>query len=81
MDNKEKQIYDEVIQELKSKGLKHNDKYDIVGVGDVVEEVLTKFGVTEERFKSFFSLKECNCTERKKWLNGLFSWRKLKKQS
>jgi hypothetical protein len=79
MDYNEKQIYDEVIQELESKGIKPSDDYEVVGVGDVVESVLTKFGITEERFKSWFNLKECNCTKRKKWLNGLFSWRIKKK--
>jgi len=48
---------------------------DEKGLGDVVEEVLQKFGITEERFKEWFNLKECGCTERKKWLNGLFSWK------
>jgi len=69
-----------VIDELKAKGINFNaSESDIVGLGDVVESVLTKFGITQERFKSWFNLKECNCTERKKWLNNLFSW-KVKKQ-
>ena len=42
---------------------------------EVVEDVLKKFGVTEDRFKLWFNLKECNCTKRKKWLNGLLSWK------
>ncbi|NDG25694.1 MAG: hypothetical protein EB120_00780 [Proteobacteria bacterium] len=64
-----------VIDELKAKGIDYNaSESDIVGLGDVVESVLTKFGITQERFKAFFNLKECNCTERKKWLNNLFSW-------
>jgi len=69
-----------VIDELKAKGIDFNtSESDIVGLGDVVESVLTKFGITQERFKSWFGLKECNCTERKNWLNNLFSW-KVKKQ-
>jgi hypothetical protein len=44
------------------------------GLGDVLESTLTKFGITQERYKSWFGLEECGCTERKKWLNGLFSW-------
>jgi hypothetical protein len=69
-----------VIDELKAKGIDFNaSESDIVGLGDVVEGVLNKFGITQERFKSWFGLKECNCTERKKWLNNLFSW-KVKKQ-
>lgn len=45
------------------------------GLGDVVEETLQKFGITEERFKQWFNLKECGCSKRKKWLNGLFKWK------
>ena len=40
-----------------------------VGVGTLVENVLTRFGVTQERFKSAFNLDECGCEERKEWLN------------
>jgi hypothetical protein len=68
---------DPVIEELKRKGIKHNSKEtEIVGLGDLLEETLRKVGITEERFKQWFDLKECNCTERKKFLNNLFSWRK-----
>ena len=68
---------DPVIEELKRKGNKHNSKEtEMVGLGDLVEETLKKLGITEERFKQWFDLKECNCTERKKFLNNLFSWRK-----
>ena len=44
--------------------------------GDVVESTLQKFGITEERFKEWFNLSECNCGKRKKFLNNLFSWKK-----
>lgn len=77
-----------VMEELKKRGLNYNSNQfletvnatdeQMRGLGDVVEDVLTKFGITQERFKQWFNLKECNCTERKKWLNNLFSW-KVKK--
>lgn len=70
---------DDVIKELEIKGInKDSHTEDMVGLGDVVEEVLTKFGVTQERFKEWFNLKECNCSKRKAWLNSLFSWKKNK---
>lgn len=69
---------DRVIKELEKGGIKHNDDYDVVGIGDVVESVLNRLGITQESFKAFFNLNECNCTERKKFLNGLFYWRKKK---
>ena len=70
----------QVIEELQKKGIDVNAhmKDDITGLGDVVESALQKFGITEERFKEWFGLKECGCSRRKKWLNGLFSWKKNK---
>jgi hypothetical protein len=68
---------DKVIQELESKGVTFNTPKEELqrrGLGDVVESTLTKFGITQERYKSFFGLQECNCTKRKKWLNGFLSW-------
>jgi hypothetical protein len=66
----------EVISELEKRGIDVNDHLrDKVGLGDVVEDVLKTFGITEERFKQWFGLKECGCSKRKKWLNGLFSWK------
>jgi hypothetical protein len=78
MNQDELEIYDKIINELESKGINYTDNYETVGVGDIVESVLNKFGITQDRFKKFFSIEECNCTKRKKWLNGLFSWRMLK---
>ncbi len=65
-----------VIKELESKGIKFNTKEgEVEGLGDLVEATLQTFGITEERFKKWFGLKECNCSKRKKWLNNLFSWK------
>jgi predicted flap endonuclease-1-like 5' DNA nuclease len=72
---------DPVIKELENRGIKHNDDYDIRGIGDVVEDVLTAFGITEEKFKAFWNLQECECTNRKKFLNGIFHWRRKRKDS
>ena len=57
---------DLVINELNAKGINFNSKEnEVTGLGDVVEETLTRFGITEERFKNWFGLKECNCSKRK----------------
>ena len=69
---------DQVINELEKRGVRYNQRDDMTGLGDVVESVLTSMGITQERFKEWFNLKECNCTKRKKWLNNLFSWKKSK---
>lgn len=68
---------DDVIEALERKGINFNTSEDeYTGLGDAVESVLNTFGITQERFKSWFNLKECNCNKRKKWLNNLFSWKK-----
>jgi hypothetical protein len=72
-----RQEMDQVINELESKGINLDvtqEDFQTRGLGDVVEGVLTKFGVTQERYKEWFGLQECNCTKRKKYLNSLFSW-------
>ena len=69
---------DEAIAKLESMGINPNSHKDndTTGLGDVVESVLQSFGITEERFKKWFNLKECGCSKRKKYLNNLFSWKK-----
>ena len=75
-----KQEMDQVIQELENKGINHKTtEQQVRGLGDVVESTLQKFGVTEEKFKNWFGLQECNCTKRKKYLNNLFNWKVNKK--
>ena len=70
---------DEAIKALEDRGVKFNTvEGDIQGLGDAVEDVLKSLGITEERFKYWFNLRECNCNERKKWLNNLFSWKQRK---
>ena len=67
----------DVIDELEKQGINFNTQdNEFTGLGDVVENTLKTFGITEERFKAWFNLKECNCNKRKKWLNNLFCWKK-----
>ncbi len=68
---------DNIISELESKGITSDIdrvKFQTSGLGNVVESVLNKFGITQERYKQWFNLEECNCTKRKEWLNNFFSW-------
>lgn len=73
-----KQEIDTVISELEKLGVNQSSHLDpnVVGLGDLIENVLKSVGVTQERFKEFFGLKECNCTKRKAYLNSLLSWKK-----
>lgn len=67
-----------VIQKLEEMGINNRSHLEAerTGLGNVVENVLKSFGITEERFKEWFNLKECGCSKRKAWLNSIFSWKK-----
>lgn len=68
---------DNVISELESKGISpfiDRTKFQTRGLGDIVESTLNKFGITQERYKEWFNLEECDCVKRKEWLNNFFSW-------
>jgi hypothetical protein len=74
-----KQEMDQAIKALENAGVgpnAHQNNNDTTGLGDVVESVLKSVGITEEKFKSWFNLRECNCSKRKAYLNNLFSWKK-----
>ena len=71
-----KEEIDNVIEELQKQGVEPEEIQEITGLGDLIEGALNKFGITEEKFKGWFNLKECNCSKRKAWLNSIFSWRK-----
>ena len=78
MNNEERQELDKVIFNLEQQGVTPNNYEEVVGLGDMVESTLKRLGITEDRFKSWFNLRECNCSKRKKWLNNVLSWRKKK---
>jgi hypothetical protein len=67
-----------IIEDLKKEGVdlcNYQDK-DPEGLGDLVEKVLKKFGITEDRVKAMTGLKDCGCDRRKEWLNKVFPFRK-----
>ena len=78
MNNEERHELAKVIFNMEQQGVTPNNYEEVVGLGDMVESTLKRLGITEERFKSWFNLRECNCSKRKKWLNNVLSWRKKK---
>ena len=69
---------DTVISELEKMGISPNSYImnDIANLKELIDNTLISCGITQERFLEWFTLKECNCTKRKAWLNSLFSWKK-----
>jgi hypothetical protein len=45
---------------------------DVNGLGDLVEGVLTKFGITSENIEKALGVQDCGCSKRKQFLNKLF---------
>ena len=76
MTNKEKlqtqAEMDRFLTEIKKVGVKDSPDKDTIGLGDAVESVLTRLGITQERYKAWRGLNECSCTERKHYLNKIF---------
>tara|TARA_B100001564_G_scaffold325476_1_gene307038 strand:- start:1176 stop:1430 length:255 start_codon:yes stop_codon:yes gene_type:complete len=79
-DEPDRNEIDRAIFDMEMEGI-HPDTADEVGLGDMVEKTLNRMGITEERFKKWFNLKECNCSKRKKWLNKVFSVKKKRDQN
>jgi hypothetical protein len=67
---------DKTINELEKDGVNTKNYQEVEGLGDLIESALGKVGITEEKFKSWFNLKECNCSKRKEWLNSVFSFKR-----
>ena len=59
---------DQAMAEIEAKA----DGVEVEGLGDLVENVLTKFGITQERVQKALGTKDCGCSRRKQFLNKLF---------
>jgi len=76
-----KKELDQVIHDLKHKegvDLSNYANKDPEGLGDSLERVFAKFGITEDRISKYMGIGGCGCQERKKFLNKIFPYRKKK---
>jgi hypothetical protein len=65
---------DSAISELKEQGVEIEKISE--GLGDTIEKVLNKFGITQEKIEKITGAQGCGCSERKKWFNKIFSYKK-----
>tara|TARA_R110000765_G_scaffold352542_1_gene442438 strand:+ start:266 stop:547 length:282 start_codon:yes stop_codon:yes gene_type:complete len=65
---KEEKGLNEAMAEIQSR----SQGADMDGLGDLVENVLTKFGITQEKVQSALGTPDCGCSKRKQFLNRLF---------
>ena len=70
------------VEELKSEGLSLQEEEvgESEGLGDTVEKVLSKFGITTKLMEKVSGITNCRCKERKKWLNKIFPYGNNKKE-
>jgi hypothetical protein len=83
LNQQEQKKLNEVITHLEKEEnitLSNHAKQDPQGLGDTLEKVFTKFGITEEFIKKSFGLKGCGCQKRKQFLNKIFPYRKSSKK-
>tara|TARA_Y100001938_G_scaffold151211_1_gene247571 strand:+ start:7995 stop:8435 length:441 start_codon:yes stop_codon:yes gene_type:complete len=73
-----KATVDKAIKNLKTEGIDLDEDDNIVvsdGLGDKIEKVLSKFGITTEMMQKVSGLKDCGCNKRKEWLNKIFGYK------
>ena len=77
MGNNEKQKLDEVVEALETEGINlENYQQQKDGLGDVIANVFSKLGVTEETVEKWSGIRGCGCQKRKKFLNKIIPFRK-----
>jgi len=71
------ELADVIIDELDKIGINEgNIQEQSEGLGDTLEKVLTKIGISKERFEKLPGMGGCGCDARKKFLNKIFPYRK-----
>ena len=72
------QQLDEVMSYIEmEKGItSHNYQNKTEGLGDIVSNVLSKFGVTESTIEKWGGIGGCGCSKRKQFLNTVLPFRK-----
>jgi hypothetical protein len=75
----DEQLADEVINKFREEGVDQYVQHAAEakgGLGDTIENVLNKLGVTSERIERIFNVDSggCGCGARKKFLNNLFPY-------
>jgi len=65
-------LADKAIEEIESQG----ETLESEGLGDTIEKVLSKFGISEEKTSKIIGGSGCGCSKRKKWFNKIFGYKK-----
>lgn len=69
---------DAAIDEMKENGIDLDKNEPSKGLGDTIEKVLAKFGITQDKVEKIAGSEGCGCGGRKKWFNKIFNYNKEK---
>ena len=76
MSNEQEKL-DKVVNELEKQGITlDNYKENKEGLGDVISNVFSKFGISEATVEKWSGIGGCGCQKRKKFLNKIIPFRK-----
>lgn len=64
--------FDDATRELEKEGVSLDGASE--GLGDTVEKVLGKFGITKKIMAKISGQKDCRCNKRREWLNKVFKY-------
>ena len=68
---------DQVVSELEKEGVNLNNYQEqSEGLGDIIGNIFSKLGVTEETVGKWSGIGGCGCQKRKKFLNKIIPFRK-----
>jgi len=70
---------DEVVEHLEKEEDVRLDNFhlkDSEGLGDTLQKVFARFGLTEEGIKEATGMRWCGCNKRRQFLNRIFPYRK-----
>ena len=71
---KELQQFDKATEALADEGIDPSEPSE--GLGDTVEKILKKFGITKKLMANVSGAKDCRCNKRREWLNKIFKYKK-----
>lgn len=77
-DTKDKHKIDRAIIEMRHEGVTLESDEKSKGLGDTVEKILGKMGITQKMMEKVLGMKDCGCNQRKEWLNKIFSYKSKK---
>lgn len=73
---KKQKLLDNVITEVEKEGIDASNEEVEEGLGTVLANVFSKFGITEEKIEEWSGLGGCGCSKRKKFLNKILPFKK-----